>query len=118
MSEIPIEILKSIKEFIPRDRDMKSRTSDIMKKVIRPYTTNHSPNSWGSYLAPNFCEYYFRFRNKSTWLSQDYIYPYTSDEDSDTGDDSENASFNILPNNLPDNYDSDSEAVSDLPDYI
>ena len=34
MVEIPLDIVKLIKEFIPRDRDMKSRTADLIKEHI------------------------------------------------------------------------------------
>ena len=34
MTEFPSEISRLIKEFIPRDRDMKSRTADLIKEHI------------------------------------------------------------------------------------
>ena len=34
MSELPSDIVRLIKEFIPRDRDMKSKTADLIKEYI------------------------------------------------------------------------------------
>ena len=37
MENVPIEIIKQIKEYIPRDKDMKSQTSGCIRHLIRLY---------------------------------------------------------------------------------
>ena len=88
MSAIPKEILNHTK-FIPRDRDMKSRTADIMKDVFHECNYMY----WDACKKDEFCWHFFLCMNKTTGISNNelkYNYPFKErSDDSDSDNDSE-----------------------------